>query len=116
MRWGISARQGGHHVAQKSTTTTFPAKSWSLTALPLTSVNVHPGADSAIALPAIIKARKRRTAVETGADREARLILMVSYESFPPADLFHGLEFDAKTSPTDPLALIQEIAANRNCS
>src|SRR6185295_16823682 len=44
MKPGISSRQGGHHVAQKSRTTTLPLKSDSLTALPSTSLSSQAGA------------------------------------------------------------------------
>src|SRR5262245_60424549 len=38
MRSGISARHGGHHVAQKLTRTTLPLRSLELIVLPLKSV------------------------------------------------------------------------------
>src|SRR5262249_21365455 len=41
---GIIARQGPHHVAQKSSTTTLPARSLSFTDVPLTSWHVVSGA------------------------------------------------------------------------
>src|SRR6516162_7678893 len=41
---GISARQGGHQVAQKSKMTTLPLKSESLTGFPSTSLNCQSGA------------------------------------------------------------------------
>jgi hypothetical protein len=41
---GISMRQGMHHVAQKSRTTTLPRKSEKLTFLPFKSVSFQPGA------------------------------------------------------------------------
>src|SRR5258708_13599157 len=41
---GISARQGGHQVAQTSKITTLPLKSESLTGFPSTSFNCQSGA------------------------------------------------------------------------
>jgi hypothetical protein len=41
---GISARQGGHQVAQKSKITTLPLKSESFTGFPSTSFNCQSGA------------------------------------------------------------------------
>src|SRR5258708_32283799 len=41
---GISARQGGHHVAQKSKMITLPLKSESFTGFPSTSLNCKSGA------------------------------------------------------------------------
>src|SRR5467141_3637843 len=41
---GISARQGGHHVAQKSKMITLPWKSESFTGFPSTSLNCQSGA------------------------------------------------------------------------
>ena len=43
IRSGISARQGGHHVAQKFTSTTLPFRSANETVLPSKSVTVNPG-------------------------------------------------------------------------
>src|SRR5258708_5315631 len=41
---GISARHGGHHVAQKSNMTTFPLKSESFTGFPSTPLKCQSGA------------------------------------------------------------------------
>src|SRR6476660_1721850 len=44
MKPGISALQGGHHVAQKSRMTTLPSKSDDFTSWPLGSFNSQTGA------------------------------------------------------------------------
>src|SRR5258707_324512 len=61
---GISARQGGHQVAQKSRMITFPLKSESFTSFPSTSVSCQSGA--AIFGPAALhKAPSKRKAAAT---------------------------------------------------
>ena len=49
---GISALQGGHHVAQKSRIITLPSKSDDFTGLPSTSLSSHAGAFKAAGVSA----------------------------------------------------------------
>src|SRR6516225_4263800 len=59
---GISARQGGHQVAQKSKMTTLPLKSESFTGFPSTSLKCHSGAAIFESAPWVKEPPKKKAA------------------------------------------------------